>query len=142
MGSNKINGKPSKAGVLVEFKVKEKTDAGIYLPESAWTMKGILKVLAIGEFCKQVKVGDWIVMSAEARPKTICIEGVIYGMIQEFEIDWIYDEEPKVVNEPKLDVVTQDELVKRQKAEKQIASLVASGTGGSTPSTNPLSIVK
>lgn len=135
---NKINGMPSKAGVLVEFKVKEKTDAGIYLPESAWTMKGILKVLAVGEFCKQAKVGQWIIMSAEARPKTICIEGVIYGMIQEFEIDWLFDEEPKNVEEPKLEVVTQAELIKRQKAEKQIASLA---NNSSTPTT-PLSIIK
>jgi co-chaperonin GroES (HSP10) len=121
---NKINGRPSKAGLLIEFKVKEKTDAGVYLPESAWTMKGILKVLAVGEFCKQVKEGDWIIMSAEARPKTICIEGVIYGMIQEFEVDWIYETPPVVVDEPKLDVITEAELSKRKKAEKQIASLL------------------
>lgn len=124
MSENKINGRPSKAGLLIEFKVKEKTDGGVYLPESAWTMKGILKVLAVGEFCKQVKVGDWIIMAAEARPKTICIEGVIYGMIQEFEVDWIYDQEPTVIDEPKLDVVSEAELTKRKKAEKQIASLL------------------
>jgi hypothetical protein len=87
-------------------------------------MKGILKVLAVGEFCKQVKEGDWIIMSAEARPKTICIEGVIYGMIQEFEVDWIYETPPVVVDEPKLDVITEAELSKRKKAEKQIASLL------------------
>lgn len=108
---NKINGIPGKAGVLVKLEVKKKTAAGVYLPESAWTKEGIVEVLAIGEFCKQAKVGQWIMIGAESRPKTICIEGVIYGVLQEYEIDWFFETKPENISHPELEVAKESKIL-------------------------------
>lgn len=119
MESNIINGKPTRAGLLVEYKVKEKTDKGIYLPESKQTFKGIVKILAVGPQVKEVKVGDWILVSETASPKLLEIEGVVYGMLQEFEIDWIYNEQPKDVPLEDVPTIKHEDYLKRLAAEKR-----------------------
>jgi co-chaperonin GroES (HSP10) len=116
---NVINGRPTKAGLLVEYKVKEKTDKGIYLPADKQIFKGIVKVLAKGPNVKEIEVGDWILVAEGASPKLIELEGVIYGMLQEFEVDWIYTTPPKDVPMEDVPVIKHEDYLKRIAMEKR-----------------------
>lgn len=116
---NVINGNPTKAGLLVEYKVKEKTDKGIYLPADKQIFKGIVKVLAKGPGVKEVKEGDWILVAEGASPKLIELEGVIYGMLQEFEVDWIYNTPPVDVPVQDVPIIKHEDYLKRIAMEKR-----------------------
>lgn len=115
-----INGKPTKQGILVEYKVKEKTDTGIYIPESSQVFNGIVKALVVSPNVKGVKEGDWLQISVEAKPKLMPIEGTMYGLVQEFEVDWIFDNEPKIVEvEKDVPIIKEEDYLKRTAKEKR-----------------------
>lgn len=100
---SKVGFTPTGAGVLLNWQVAEKseTKVGIILsPELQAEIdakknaleNGITIVEAVGPDCKQVKVGDWVLLNSAG--KLLNIEGKQYGFIKEHQIDGIYDKEP------------------------------------------------
>lgn len=85
--------------IVVEFIIPSKTKAGVHLLEGSQAAKEqqtkvnpCLKVIAIGEGVKNIKVGDWILPSVNMRPHQIPLiyknakEGTQHGQIHVSEV--------------------------------------------------------
>jgi len=98
--ANKLNFTPYQNGMLVKLEIKEVTDAGIILPEShKEQMDYTYEVVAIGPECRQVKVGDWVLLNANG--EKLNIEGEDYGFIKEHQIFGVFAERPQATTAPK-----------------------------------------
>ena len=91
--SNKTGFKPLFDRVLIEPIIKDMTDSGLHIPESAKTIshqdpKG--KVLAVGDEVKKVKVGD--VVYFDDRAVAMMLNGKFHVNAKEEEIYGIYAE--------------------------------------------------
>lgn len=122
----KVGFTPTGAGVLLVWQAAEKDEksAGIILsPELQAELdakknaleNGITSVAAVGPDCKQVKVGDWVLLNSAG--KLINVEGTQYGFVKEHQIDGIYAKEPKT---KKIDEIKpQPGTLRTEKTEKK-----------------------
>ena len=123
---DKIGFTPTGAGVLLNWQVAEKdeTKVGIILsPELQAEIdakknaleNGITSVVSVGPDCKQVKVGDWVLLNSAG--KLINVDGVQYGFVKEHQIDGIYSKEPST---KRIDEIrAQPGTLKTEKTEKK-----------------------
>lgn len=100
---NKVGFTPNGDGVLLDWKAvdEEKVESGIIVPdayraqhkaEQEMLENGITTVAAVGPKCTLVKPGDWILLNAPGR--LINVEGCLYGLVKEYQIDGVFAKEP------------------------------------------------
>ena len=101
---------PLKEEVVFEFIRQDRTAKGILIPEQAQKQEKICTVVAVGEKCQFVKIGDHILISPNARPKIIDLISENHIQIWESDILGIVSKEFKKEQD--------------RKAEKEIAEKV------------------
>lgn len=85
---SKINFTPTRDWIVLPLQRKDQTDAGILLTGGAENSlrSNILKVIAAGPKCEQVKAGDTVMVHPTSEGLIVEIEGKDYVMVNEFQI--------------------------------------------------------
>jgi co-chaperonin GroES (HSP10) len=85
---SKINFIPTRDWIVLPLQRKDQTDAGILLTGGAENSlrSNILKVIAAGPKCEQVKAGDTVMVHPTSEGLIVEIEGKDYVMVNEFQI--------------------------------------------------------
>ena len=86
--TNQIKFNPTRDWVVVPFQDKNKTDSGILLAGGAENSlrKNVVKIVAAGPDCKEVKVGDTVMIHPESHGLIIDLEEGKFVMVNEFSI--------------------------------------------------------
>lgn len=90
--TNQIKFNPTRDWVVVPFQDQNKTDSGIILAGGAENSlrRNVLKVVAAGPDCKEVKVGDTVMVHPNSQGLVIDLDEGKYVMVNEFTICGIF----------------------------------------------------
>src|SRR3990167_11277597 len=111
---------PVGAGILVEWKQSE---SKLSLPPEVlkdieMAENGIVKVVEVGPEVKQIKPNDYVLLNAAGR--LINLNGKMYGLIKQFQIDGVYSSKPEFT---KIEAPSTLHTIKTDKVEKQIVNM-------------------
>jgi chaperonin GroES len=71
--------------VVVKLVKQEKTEGGIFIPETAQKEELFMEVVMVGEDCSRTKVGDMIMISPFSRPVRFELDNAEYMVVSDFD---------------------------------------------------------
>jgi co-chaperonin GroES (HSP10) len=72
--------------IVVELVKDEVTEGGIIIPEQSQKDQLFLKVVAIGNTCKTIKEGDWVMPHPLSRPVLFKLKEKEFVVYKEYEV--------------------------------------------------------